>query len=114
MKSQAVPRGFRRFIWAPKNFGKDKPDRDPLEVLRRFQQRLGKGNEGEQEAVAQWITGDLVHGDIIDEFVSSVVRGLDTPLEESKGGTPRLRRWPVFRSTRRSMFIIGNRTAPTL
>ncbi len=40
--------------------------------------------------LAHWVPGDLVHGDIIDEFVSSVIRALEHSNPEAEPGGQRV------------------------
>jgi hypothetical protein len=75
--------GFRRFIWAPKNLGDAGADRDPLDVLKKFDARIKTASTEDNETTT-WVKGDLVHGDILAEFVSSLVKALEnsTPPPE--------------------------------
>jgi hypothetical protein len=70
-------RTFRRFIWASRSFG-DKSDRDPLEVLKKFQ-GCDEADAGHGWGPPNWVANDTVIGDVIDEFVSVVVRWAETP-----------------------------------
>ena len=79
--------GFRRFIWAPKELDKDRSNREPLEVLKRFHPQADTDGTSGGGIGAKLVAGDLVDGDILGEFVASVIRGIENPIQapEPKG-----------------------------